>query len=629
VARIELKPWSRLQAGVVVGLAVFLVVGWIGVSTVGQLGGDDAGEHLLYAQYLDAHNRLPGKSVNYEYASPPLFAVAAVAAERAVRHLSSEAIEAPWNPVTRVFWLALVAVGAFALTANRRDTRIAGAAGLVLAALWGLDEAISLARSEAWTAGQLIALVCGTAFLAVTGLIAREVWPGHPRRAVAAGAFAAAYPVVFRMSVLFHPEMPFALLCSLAVLLFLRGANRGWPRGLGWGLGAALGAAALTRQPAVVVMACVGAAGLYLGRRAALPFLLRATIVVVLLAGPWWGYQTARFGNPLQSNLAPRASLMMPRQPLSFYVSFPLRSLVLHPYREDFSNQLLPKLHAELWSDWFLIVHGPNPTRLEQVTMSSQSVLGFVADALALGGLFVLALPAGIRALRGSRTAADVGLGLLALLAVSAFTSFVIELIRFPQRQGDPIKSSYLLFTAPAWAIFSVAAWSTLRRHRRLAAALAVVAVLYVVSYSSDLGAALSRTTTSGPPSGGGAAGYVDLSTSFQQNSPTTEVGGDIDFLTAVGNTGNQTASNVVLTLKLPPSMRLLGPPFYERGSGCKGTRTIVCNLDFLPGETSTFIRYSVEVNEPGAQTMIATASSSTPDANPSNNTSTFTVTPS
>ena len=28
--------------------------------------------------------------------------------------------------------------------------------------------------------------------------------------------FAAAYPVVYRMSILFHPEMPFAFLCALA-----------------------------------------------------------------------------------------------------------------------------------------------------------------------------------------------------------------------------------------------------------------------------------------------------------------------------------------------------------------------------------------------------------------------------
>ena len=144
-------------------------------------------------------------------------------------------------------------------------------------------------------------------------------------------------------------------------------------------------------------------------------------------------------------------------------------------------------------------------------------------------------------------------------------------LIRFPQRYGDPIKSSYLLFTTPCWAVFSVAAWSWLRsRSRRLHLVLAAVAGLYVVSYATDLGGALSEAPAA--PSLGGVAGYVDLVTAFQQNSPNPGVGGTIDFLAGVTNTGDQTASSLVLTVHLPDGMRLVGPPFYERGSGCTGT---------------------------------------------------------
>ena len=516
----------------------------------------------------------------------------------------------------------LVAGGALALTTARRSLRVAGAAALALGLLWALDEAISLSRSESWSVGQLIALVAGIGFLVTTGLIAREVWPGHPRRALAVGAFAACYPVVFRMSVLFHPEMPFALFCALAVLVFLRAARRGWPGRLGFGLGAALGAAALTRQPAVVVIGCLGAAGLYLGRRRAAGFLTRAAIVLLLLAGPWWGYATARFGNPLQSNLTPRGMQMMSSQPLSFYVSFPLRTLVLHPYRPDFADSLLPKLHAELWSDWFGYVHRLPPTGLARVTMSSQSVLGFVGDALAIGGLAALAVPAGLRVIRrGSRTPSDVGLGLLGLIALGAFVAFVVELIRFPQAYDDPIKSSYLLFTAPCWAIFSVAAWNALARHRRLGVALVAVGGLYVASYATDLAASVSQPTAQPI---GGLTGFVNLVPNFQQNSPNPGVGGPIDFLTGVTNTGNQTAGDVVLTVSLPSGMRLLGSPFYERGTGCTGTRTIVCDLDFLAGQSSTLIRYSVQVTEPGRQTMTATVTSTGPGASPA--TTSYTV---
>ena len=72
--------------------------------------------------------------------------------------------------------------------------------------------------------------------------------------------------------------------------------------------------------------------------------------------------------------------------------------------------------------------------------------------------------------------------------------------------------------------------------------------------------------------------------------------------------------------------MRLLGPPFYQRGSGCTGTHPVVCKLDFLAGESSTLIRFSVQVNRPGPQTMSATASSAGPDANPDDNTASYTV---
>jgi uncharacterized repeat protein (TIGR01451 family) len=618
--------WSPLRAGVVLAFCAFAVAGWFGVTTVSRGGAIDSGEHLAYAQYLDAHGRLPPKAVNYEYSSPPLFQLAAVGAERAVGALPSVAVELSSNPVTRALWLLLVAGGVAALTSRRRGLRIAGAAALGLGAIWGLDEAISLATSEPWSAGRLIALASGLGLVLVTGLIAREVWPGHTGRAVAAGAFAAAYPVVYRMSILFHPEAPFALLCGLAVLVLLRAASRSWPSPLGWWLGVLCGAAALTRQPAALVIATLGAAALWIGKRGATGFVVRAAIVALLLAGPWWGYAYNRWHNPFQSNLAPRASLMMGRQPASFYFSVPLESLVVHPYRPDFSDALLPKLHAELWSDWFGGIHDwDEPTRVEKATASTQSVLGLLADALAIGGLALLAVPALVRILRRrEETRSDVGLAVLGLLAVVSFAAFTVMLIRFPQRYGDPIKTSYLLFTTPCWAIFSVAAWSKLRRHHRVNLLLVAAAVAYVASYTADLSSALAQP--SGTPVGG-AAGFVDLQATIQQTSPNPGLGGDIDFLVGVVNAGNQTAGSVVLTVRLPAGMRLLGAPYYERGSGCSGSRTIVCPLDFLAGGDSTLIRYSVQVTGAGPQTTTAGVSSSATDANPGDNQATYSVT--
>ncbi len=614
-----------------VGFCCFALLGWQGVSTVGQDGAVDAGEHLAYAQYLYAHGSLPSKAQNYEYATPILFQAAAVGVQYLLRWAPSQPVELSPNPANRALWLLLIAAGAAAMTAGRPRVRIAGAAGLALGAIWGLDEAVSLAKSEPWTGGQLIALATGAGLILVAGLIGREIWPGQPRRALAVGAFVAAYPVVYRMSILFHPEMPFAFLCALAVLIFLRAARLGWPGRLGWALGAACGAAALTRQPGVVVIACLIAAALVVGGRRTTGFLVRTVVVVALVAGPWWLYAYRTWHNPLQSNLEPRASLMLKEQPLSFFVSFPLRSLVLHPYRPDFGNELLPKLHAELWSDWFGAIHPflLNPSRLDRVTASSQSVLGFFGDALAIGGLAALAVPAGLRVVRrASRSPADVGLGLLAAVAIAAGTAFVVMLIRFPQQFGDPIKSSYLLFTAPAWATFSVAAWIEARRRwRRIGALLIGVAALYAISYSADLGAALvQHSPRSSSAAFKSASGVVDLSTSFQVTSPLPDVGGAVDFLVGVDNNGNQTGTNVVLTVKLPAAMHLTGRPYYVRGTGCTTSSTIVCHLDFLAGRSSTFIRFEVQDVQGGPQILTASVSSDETDANPADNSSSFVV---
>jgi 4-amino-4-deoxy-L-arabinose transferase-like glycosyltransferase len=593
---------------------------------VGHNGAIDAAEHLRYAEYLASHWALPSKSENYEYASPPLFQATAVVAEKLVRTVPAAAMELRSDTLTRGLWLILVTAGACAMTVTRRRFRLLGATALALGGLWGLDEAVMLSKSEPWTAGQLIALACGAGLIVVTGLIARELWPGDTRRALAAGAFVAAYPVVYRMSIIFHPEMPFALLSGIAMLQLLRGARLGWPTRLGWWLGAACGAAILTRQPGALLALCLLAAALRVGGRAVGAFTLRAALAIVLIAGPWWIYATYRWHNPLQSNLLLTPAKMLSGQPASFFISAPLRALVLHPYRPDFTNELLPKLHADLWSDWYGALHPwIAPSRIDRVTASSQSVLGFVGDALALAGLVLLALPATLRvALRRSRAPADLGLGLLALVAVAAFAVYVATLIRFPQRDGDPIKSSYLLFTAPCWAIFSVTAWAEVRaRWRALNVLLMVAAVLYLASYGTDLGGALAQSAPVGNL--GELRNAVDLSTFFQQNSPNPGIGGPIELLVGVNENGGQDATGVTLTVDLSPAMKLLGAPYVPQGR-CSHTAPIRCDLGEIRGGQSTYIRFGVDVNAGGAQTMTATATSGEIDFNPRDNTSSHTV---
>jgi 4-amino-4-deoxy-L-arabinose transferase-like glycosyltransferase len=475
-------------------VTIVAVVGWQGVTTVGRDYELDARAHLEYAQYFSHHAAPPPRAQNYEFSNPPLFAILAVGVEKAVRVLPSHPVGFSSNALTRGVWLVLALAGALAMAAAGRRRRLAGASALFVSALWGIDETLSLGRSESWVSGQLVALAAAVGLVAVTVAIGRELWPSRPGLALATGALVALYPVSLRMGILFHPETTFALLAALAVLLTLRSYRRGWPPLLGAGVGVLCGLAAVTRASApVVALAIALAVGLAGGRRAR-GFLLAGAGALALVATPWWVAAYHLWGNPLESNLN-RPGYMLPNgQPASFYLGLPLRSLVLHPFRPDFQDQLWAKLHADLWSDWFggLQQLWAHPSRLARVTASTQSVLGFAGDALALGGLALVGVPAALRVARRRAHDADLAWLLLAALGVVAFVAFVVQLVRFPQAEGDPIKASYLLFTAPCWAALSVAVWDRLRRRPRAAAAVAAVGVLYVVSYAATLGGAFS-----------------------------------------------------------------------------------------------------------------------------------------
>jgi hypothetical protein len=621
---------DRRAVLVAFAIGAFALFAWQAITTAGRTGPLDAAEYLLNARYLDAKGWLPPAYVSYEYSAPPLYEALAVAAEHVLRSLPSLPLELPSNVATRLLWLALVVGSALCLTAASRRTRWVGVAGLGLGGLWGLDEAIQLARAQQWSSGQLLALAAAVGLVIASWLIAREVWPGHPGRALATAGFVLAYPVVLRLGALFHPETTMAFLSALAVWVVIRAERRSWPLRHGIATGALCGLDLLTRQSAVVVFGCALATALWVGRRQARAFAIATVGGVVLIAGPWLGYAAASWGNPLQGNLARPGGMVAGGEPLSFYSStFPLGSLVVRPFRESFANQLLPQLHADLWSDWFGAFHNTSwqdPTRLDRITASSQSVLGLVGDALAIGGLAAFGVPMLMRVLRRRQTGpTDVAYAFLALLVLVGFALFVAQIVRYPQLGGKEIKASYLMFAAPAFAVFSVASWVALARRRRwIGVALGVVACLYVVSYPVSLASALSHPydpRLSLPTS----FGYVDLTVSVPGESGSAALGGEKDFTIWVANSGTETAFSVKLTLQLARGMRLLGPPAYERGSGCTGRRTVVCQLDFLEPGMSTPIRFGVVLTRTGVQTLVATATSRAVDARPPDNTGSVT----
>jgi hypothetical protein len=156
---------------------------------------------------------------------------------------------------------------------------------------------------------------------------------------------------------------------------------------------------------------------------------------------------------------------MLGHQPLSFFVSFPVQ-LITHPRGPSFKEALLPRFHAYLWSDWGGGYHHWGETkRFATLLASTQSVLGFGGDALVLGGVALIGVPALRRAATHKlRLPADAPLAVLTTLFLLAWASFIATLVRFPQRDGDPIKAHYLLFLAPVSAVFAIAAGTALVR---------------------------------------------------------------------------------------------------------------------------------------------------------------------
>jgi 4-amino-4-deoxy-L-arabinose transferase-like glycosyltransferase len=116
------------------------------------------------------------------------------------------------------------------------------------------------------------------------------------------------------------------------------------------------------------------------------------------------------------------------------------------------------------------------------------------------------------------------------------------------------------------------------------------------------------------------------LRTSFQLNSPLLPVGNPLNFLVQVDNTGAKPADHVMLTIKLPAGMRLLGPPTHDRGTGCTGSSTLICNIGFFPKHSFTLFRYGVQVTLGGPLTMTAGLYSDKLDVNPVGTGSAFTV---
>ena len=128
-----------------------------------------------------------------------------------------------------------------------------------------------------------------------------------------------------------------------------------------------------------------------------------------------------------------------------------------------------------------------------------------------------------------------------------------------------------------------------------------------------------------GEGGGGGGTSVPDLTVALTANAITFQSGAEADLVATVSNKGGAGSLQTHLMIQLPSTLTLLGPPAYERGSGCTGSQRLDCNLDYIPNGGATKVVFAVRVSGSGAQQITATASSDR-EANPADNSATLTL---
>jgi hypothetical protein len=105
------------------------------------------------------------------------------------------------------------------------------------------------------------------------------------------------------------------------------------------------------------------------------------------------------------------------------------------------------------------------------------------------------------------------------------------------------------------------------------------------------------------------------VSTELTASRTAAFPGDEVDFVATAWNPTGTLVDHVVLTIGLPRGFVLLGPPAYQRGSGCTGTTRILCNLDFMAPRMSTQVRFGIRVDASAAGRSTVTAATAADEA--------------
>ena len=302
--------------------------------------------------------------------------------------------------------------------------------------------------------GQVLNWIVLLAAAIVLWLLVRELFPERPWLQLSALAFFCSLPVVLRVGAMFHPEPLSMLLSAVALLLATRMLGRADHR---WQLavatGVVLGLGQLVRAFSLWTFAAVVLA--FAVARAWRPLVLVVAATAVITA-PWYIRQTIRYGDPVFDRPTKHEAIW-DRRPARFYVGLGLPEVFSAPIRPHFVNEAVPTTYSEIWGDYFGVWRG---------SRERQAFLGLLPTLLAVAGwLFLLA--------RSWRIPARLPAVLLPGLGLLGYLYFTVS---YPTPDGDVLKASYMLTTAPTWALAFGYAVDRLPGRWRIAAAAVLAA---------------------------------------------------------------------------------------------------------------------------------------------------------
>lgn len=340
---------------------------------------------------------------------------------------------------------------------------------------------------EPHKAVQLVSVISALGVVALSFLIARELFPHSRMIPLSTLVAAAATPVLLRGALMYHPEPLATFLATSGLYVAVRAAVRGWTVRRGLATGVLLALANLTRTWALAEAAAVlGVCVIVCARdrdRAALRFTAVLFTAFLVLSVPWYVRQEIHYGNPVAFSKPDPTQWGPPGRPLSFYTSLDVQAVFTNPYAPTFRNKLWPVIYTDWWGDYSRYFHVPPgevnaPPRLEaryRKPLVLQSIVGIAPSVLALIGAFAL----GLHAFRRRHV------GLMIALSAGAFVaaSFIGFLIRYPKMDGDNMKALYLIDLVPLAAVGAAWSMDSIRRHTNRVFFLGLLAWLTVAVY--------------------------------------------------------------------------------------------------------------------------------------------------